>query len=54
MAANTPACLKEQQHVEFEALTIFATDRHKLLFCEYLGAIKGIKSERQVFDQSFL
>lgn len=54
MAANTLACLKEQQHVEFETVTVFATDRHRCFFCGYLGAIKGINSKQQVFDQSVL
>lgn len=46
MAANTLASLKEQQHVEFEALTVFATDGHSC-FCRYLGAVKGISSKHK-------
>lgn len=42
---------QNQQHEEFKAVTIFATDRHSCFFCGYLGAITGINSEQQVFDQ---
>lgn len=48
MATNTVVSLKEQQHIEFEALRIFVTDGHSC-FCGYLRAVKCIISSKHKF-----